>query len=664
MTLKEKIVHRFLVLCSLFGSAASAEHNTRPRANTTCGVVVGIEQPGSVAAFRGIPYGSAERFQPPKPAHCWHGELNATEDGPYCPGMHPPYDKHMAEDCLSLNVFAPLKGGSKPLPVLVWIHGGSLVSGSAASYGPIENLVAGSQRVLLVAMNYRLGALGFAALPELAAADPRGVSGNYGLIDQQLAMRWVAANAAAFGGDPSKVTLIGQSSGGTSILGHLAAPASAGLFRAAISLSASPNISLANAEKEAQDAAHWLAHTPCAKTTRGPPTLACLRGASVAELQGALEPQYDFFDFNSSFSYEPVPPGRGIGGPVGRMRWAALMHVDGVTINRGSVEVAKAGYGAALLLQSLESEHDWNPAEFLEEASSREAAAELVEGLLEPGFGRAQSRALYARYAGVGGGNATLAAAPAYALNADTGITCGSLVLARAAAGACRGGSAGGSAGGSVGGSAGGSAGCSAGGKKVYLSQVTARPTHPLHAWNGKTCAKPCKYAFHLWDWVAAMRAAAPANATSVWPQNQCGHYGPSDDDVAFGRVLLEQWVTFAEHAGFPAASGGGEGAPAADEAAVGWRAVAFGRALLEQWVTFPEHAGFPAASGGGEGAPAADEAAVGWRAVDEAEGWPRHYIHGVIGPRGATKSVVDYKAADCAAWRAAGVGQAWWWIN
>ena len=99
------------------------------------------------------------------------------------------------------------------------------------------------------------------------------MSGNLGILDQQLALSWVANNAAAFGGDPSRVTLIGQSSGGTSILAHLAAPASRGLFHAAISLSASPNISLGAADKIRQDDAHWFRHTPCANASRGTPAV-------------------------------------------------------------------------------------------------------------------------------------------------------------------------------------------------------------------------------------------------------------------------------------------------------------------------------------------------------------------------------------------------------
>ena len=370
----------------------------------------------------------------------WNNTLDASADGPYCPGMHPPYDAHMSESCLSLNVFTPIAAlhNASALPIFVWIYGGSLVLGSVASYGPIENLVT-SGRAMLVAMNYRLGALGFAALPELAAADPRGVSGNLGILDQQLALSWVANNAAAFGGDPSRVTLIGQSSGGTSILAHLAAPASRGLFHAAISLSASPNISLGAADKLRQDDAHWFRHTPCANATRGTPAvLACLRNASVAELQGALEPQYDFFDFNSTFASEPVPPGRGIGGPPGRARWGSLPYVDGVTITRTSMEAARDGYAAPLLLQNLEGELDYDPDDALARLRSRAAAASYIEGRLAAGFGAATARRLYRLYAAVGGANETLAAAPAYALNADSGVTCGQLALARAAGAARR----------------------------------------------------------------------------------------------------------------------------------------------------------------------------------------------------------------------------------
>ncbi|EOD34209.1 hypothetical protein EMIHUDRAFT_98624 [Emiliania huxleyi CCMP1516] len=500
-------------------------------ARTSCGVVQGRTQAGGVAAFRGIPFGEAGRFLPPTPAACWHGVLDALADGPGCPGMKPPYGPPaVSEQCLTLNVFTPvaaLGNASARLSVLVWLYGGSLVEGSVASYGAIENLVSGSGgRAMLVAMNYRLGALGFAALEELASADPRGVSGNYGILDQQLAMRWVAKNAAAFGGDAAKVTLLGQSSGGTSILAHLAAPASRGLFHAAIPRSGIRIL--------IQPALEW---------TRG-------------------------------------------------LEWSALPYVDGVTITRGSLEAAREGYSAPLLLQMLEGELDWQPDPALAALRSRADAAAYIEAKLTPGFGAAAAR-LYSIYAGVGGENETLPAAPAYALTADTGATCGSLALAVEAGAARR----------------------RSGTAAVFLSLVRARPHHPLFL---EDCHTPSIYAFHLFDFIAAMSVGAPTAAAvsawgwdpdvSYWPGSRCGPYRPAPADVALGRALLRQWLSFAEHAGFPA----------------------------------------------GEG----------WRAVDDEPGWPAHYAHGVIGDGGRTTSEVDLKTAACAAWREAGVGQEWWWIN
>ena len=274
------------------------------------------------------------------------------------------------------------------------------------------------------------------------------------------------------------------------------------------------------------------------RDARTPAVLACLRNATVAELQGALEPQYDFFDFNSTFASEPAPPGRGIGGPPGRARWGSLPYVDGVTITRTSMEAARDGYSAPLLLQNLEGELDYDPDDALARLRSRAAAAAYIEGRLTAGFGAATARRLYRLYAAVDGTNETLAAAPAYALNADSGVTCGQLALARAPAPRAPRGAA-----------------------PPSISLVTARPP-PLHAPYGVDCSRPSLYAFHLWDWIAAMSVGAPAGATTAWPQGKCAAYAPAASDVALGRALLEQWLTFAEHAGFPTAAG------------VGWPAV------------------------------------------------------------------------------------------
>lgn len=184
--------------------------------------------------FAGIPYAAppvgALRWQPPAPAAGWRGFLDATRPGPRCiqDVSNDVDQRETSEDCLTLNVWTPPPSGEKR-PVMVWIHGGSFVNGSGDIYD--SRRLASRGDVVIVTINYRLGTLGFLAHPALG---PAGDVGNYGLADQQAALRWVHDNIAAFGGDPDKVTIAGESAGGMSVCDHLVAPASAGLFSAAI----------------------------------------------------------------------------------------------------------------------------------------------------------------------------------------------------------------------------------------------------------------------------------------------------------------------------------------------------------------------------------------------------------------------------------------------
>ena len=194
---------------------------------------------GVVAAdhrlFAGIPYAAPPvgplRWQPPAPAPPWPGVRDATRPGPRC--MQDTSDLEMGrqtdEDCLSLNVWTPPAAAGEKLPVMVWIHGGAFINGSGGLYD--SRWLASRGNIVVVTLNYRLGALGFLAHPALGKP---GDVGNYGLADQQAALRWVRDNIAAFGGDPAKVTIAGESAGGMSVCDHLVAPGSAGLFRAAI----------------------------------------------------------------------------------------------------------------------------------------------------------------------------------------------------------------------------------------------------------------------------------------------------------------------------------------------------------------------------------------------------------------------------------------------
>lgn len=199
--------------------------------------------------FRGIPYAEAPvgdlRWKPPVAAKGWKGARDATKFGPACmqlraaPGTDSVYAEDipaMSEDCLSLNVWTPK--GAKKAPVMVWIHGGGLAGGASSSaFYDAKNLAA-KGGVVVVSVNYRLGLFGFLSHPGLSAESSHGSSGNYGLLDQIAALKWVRSNAAAFGGDPGNVTIFGESAGGLSVMDLMASPLARGLFDKAIAQSA------------------------------------------------------------------------------------------------------------------------------------------------------------------------------------------------------------------------------------------------------------------------------------------------------------------------------------------------------------------------------------------------------------------------------------------
>ncbi|MDI3314625.1 MAG: carboxylesterase/lipase family protein [Mycobacterium sp.] len=224
------------------GGVGALPHTPRPADATPAdaGVVrvsSGVLR-GLVAAdyrlFQGIPYAAppvgALRWQPPRPAAPWSGMRDASKPGPQCiqGNTREPSSRPTSEDCLTLNVWTPASGAGKH-PVMVWIHGGGFVNGSGDLYN--ARWLAARGHIVVVTINYRLGALGFLAHPALG---PAGELGNYGLADQQAALRWVRDNIASFGGDPAQVTIAGESAGAMSVCDHLVAPGSAGLFRAAI----------------------------------------------------------------------------------------------------------------------------------------------------------------------------------------------------------------------------------------------------------------------------------------------------------------------------------------------------------------------------------------------------------------------------------------------
>lgn len=197
------------------------------------------ESTGQGRQFLGIPYARQPvgdlRWKEPRPAKSWQGVRGATSFGNRCvqtaswdPGYENP--SH-TEDCLDLNVYAP-EGRHKPRPVMVWLHGGGLTAGAGEDIVP--DTFARRTGTVVVAVNYRLGAMGFLADKGLDSEASDRVSGNYGLLDQQAALRWVRANIGSFGGDRQRVTIAGESAGGRSVCTQLASPTARGLFRAGI----------------------------------------------------------------------------------------------------------------------------------------------------------------------------------------------------------------------------------------------------------------------------------------------------------------------------------------------------------------------------------------------------------------------------------------------
>ncbi len=233
--------------------ALAADDPCSQPVKTSEGMVRGkAEAAQPVCVWKGIPYAAPPvrdlRLRETQPAKAHDAIFDAYEFGPACPQKSSMFSGGSSlahsEDCLTLNIWSPkTQNGlrqtqeSQRLPVMFWIHGGAFMMG-AGSYDMYNGAnLAGLENLVVVSINYRLGSLGFLALPELAQESPHHASGNYGLLDQVQALEWVQQNIAAFNGDPNNVTIFGQSAGGMSVCALLAAPPAAGLFQKAIPMS-------------------------------------------------------------------------------------------------------------------------------------------------------------------------------------------------------------------------------------------------------------------------------------------------------------------------------------------------------------------------------------------------------------------------------------------
>jgi para-nitrobenzyl esterase len=238
------MLHRLSILMLLVFLAAPA---LAVQVNTAQGKLQGVTRDG-VSIFKAVPYSlpptGVRRWRAPEPPASWRGVRRADAFAPQC--VQSPYPEAsmfaqpaspQSEDCLYLNVWSANVGGEQPAAVMVWIHGGGLTRGSGAS-SIYEGSNLARKGVVLVTINYRLGAFGYLAHPELSAeAKAQGSaasSGNYGTLDQIAALRWVQQNITAFGGDPERVTIFGESAGAWSVNHLTASPLAAGLFARAI----------------------------------------------------------------------------------------------------------------------------------------------------------------------------------------------------------------------------------------------------------------------------------------------------------------------------------------------------------------------------------------------------------------------------------------------
>ena len=270
-----------LLCLGLFAQSPAKAAESDPVVSISTGQLRGSLTSNGGAVFKNIPFAQPPvgplRWREPQPAKAWSGVRDATTMGPMCHQNDNPQLPH-SEDCLQLNVWTPKSPMTSTVPVMVWVHGGGNTAGSGIE-ALFNGEVLASHGVVVVNVNYRLGVFGFFAHPGLTKESPHHASGNYGLTDQIMALRWVQENIAKFGGDPKNVTIFGESAGAGDVNALIASPLTKGLFVRVIAQSgpAGAGLALAAAEKRGVDFAASLGFT-------GDDALAKLRGLPETEL--------------------------------------------------------------------------------------------------------------------------------------------------------------------------------------------------------------------------------------------------------------------------------------------------------------------------------------------------------------------------------------------
>ncbi len=236
----------FVVTLSMTMFMTTSVHADSAAIDTPQGKIIGDVSDAGISIFKGVPYAlpptGVRRWRHAEPAPNWTSERLATRFGPHCPqnrssGFYSSPISIMSEDCLYLNVWTPGQSGDD-LPVMVWIHGGSLRTGSGSN-AVYDGTALARKGVIVVTVNYRLGVLGYYSHPGLAKESPHHAAGNYGTSDQIAALEWVRQNISAYGGDPANVTIFGESAGAWSVHHLMASPLARGLFHKAITQSGS-----------------------------------------------------------------------------------------------------------------------------------------------------------------------------------------------------------------------------------------------------------------------------------------------------------------------------------------------------------------------------------------------------------------------------------------
>lgn len=287
------------------------------------GTVSGVPLEDGIRAYKGIPFAAPPvgdlRWRPPQEVTPWKGVRQCVEFGPAC--VQPELSKmisgryeNTSEDCLYLNVWTPARDPGDKLPVMVWYHGGAFMTGSASD-DFYDGRDLARQGVIVVTTNYRLGPFGFMAHPLLSKESPHKVSGNYGLLDQIATLQWVRDNIRAFGGDPDRVTIFGESGGGRSVAHLMVCPLAEGLFHRAIMQSSTVYRPIHHLRQS------WYGRPPMETVgvqvarrlgcDRAPDPIAALRAKGAQEILDASDPSLAGFGLSKSEGtpFEPIADG-------------------------------------------------------------------------------------------------------------------------------------------------------------------------------------------------------------------------------------------------------------------------------------------------------------------------------------------------------------------